>query len=254
MQMEPGKQIASALIIAITLGVLLLVVTYFSPLKNIHWGKIEYLPAQAITVTGEAKTQQKNQVARFTAGVNITNTNKDQAVSEANQKVQEIIDALKAFGIPEDDIKTQNLSIYQSEDSVYSTDGSRTSKPGEWRVSNSVDITLKNIDRASELANLLTSSGANQVYGPTLSLDDTGDTEKALLEEAIKEAREKAEIMALSSGKTLGQVLNISEGATSGGIFPMYAVSRDMGGGGGAPVEPGTGTVYKSVTVTFELR
>ena len=237
---------------AFLLGIVILVITYFFPLKNMHWGKIEYLPAQAVTVTGEAKTQQKNQVARFTAGVNITNSNKDQAVSEANKRVQEIIDSLKTFGIPQDDIKTQNLSIYQSEENYYDVDGSRKTRPGEWRVSNSLELTLKDIDRSSELSDLLTKSGANQVYGPSFSLDDTGDTERALLEEAIKDAKGKAEIIAKSSNKTLGQVLTINEGLSSGLQTPMY--SREMGGGGGAPIETGTGTVYKSVTVTFELK
>lgn len=247
-----ANKTTTIIVLAFILGVLILVLTYFFPLKNMRWGKIEYLPAQAVTVTGEAKTQQKNQVARFTAGVNLTNSNKDQAVSEVNKKIQEIIDSLKAFGILQDNLKTQNLSVYQGEDNYYDTDGTRKTRPGEWRVSNSLEITLKDIDRSSELSDLLTKSGANQVYGPSFSLDDTGDTERSLLEEAIKDAKGKAEIMAKSSNKILGQVLTINEGMSSGLQVPMY--SRDMGGGGGTPIETGTGTVYKSVTVTFELK
>src|SRR3989344_3477849 len=251
--METTQKFGTVIFLSALLGIVILLVIYFSPFKAVHWGKLEYLPAQSVVVTGEAKTQQKNQVARFSAGVNITNSNKDRAVSEANTKIQEIIDSVKAFGIPDKDIKTQNLSIYQVEDNYYDTDGSRKTRPGEWRVSNSIDVTLRDIDQASSLAELFTKSGANQVYGPTFSLDDTGDIEKTLLEEAINDAKEKAEIMAKSSGKTLGQVLSISEGSSSG-ITPMYALRGEMGGGGAPPVEPGSGTVYKSVTVTFELK
>lgn len=249
--MATNKNILSGVIFATILAVVILVLSYFPILKNLNWGKIEYLPAQVVTVTGEAKTQQKNQVASFTAGVSTTNDNKDTAVSEVNKKVQELIDSIKTFGISQDNIKTQNLSIYQNEEYYYDN-GTQKSRPGQWRVSNSIDIKLKNTERASEFSDLLSRSGANQVYGPNFTLDDTGDAEKGLLEEAIKDAQEKAQIIALASGKTLGEVVSVSEGSSQP-VYPLFS-TREMGGGGAPPVEPGTGTVYKSVTVIFELR
>lgn len=249
--MQTNKTLASSVLLALFVGVFILVLSYFPILKNLKWGKVEYLPANVITVSGEAKTQQKNQVANFTAGVSATNDSKETAVSEVNKKIQELIDSIKVFGIPQNDVKTQNLSIYQNEESYYEG-GVQKYRPGQWRVSNSIDIKLKNINRTSELADLLSKSGATQVYGPNFALDDTGDTEKGLLEEAINDAREKAKILASASGKSLGEVLSVSEGGSSP-IYPVYTAGQ-IGGGGAPPVEPGTGTVYKSVTVSFELK
>lgn len=237
-------------VFAIVIVILLLVVLVF-PFKQIQWGKVELLPAQTVTVMGEAKTQQQNQIASFNAGVSTVNDNKEAAVAEVNQKTESIIVAVKTFGIAESDIKTENLSVYQQEEQYYE-DGRQKSRPGQWRVNNSIIITLRTIDRASELTTLLTAGGATNVYGPNFALDDTKEAEVGLIGEAITNARQKAEAIALASGKKLGAVISVSEGAAQPGVV-SYAM-RDGAGGGGAPVEGGSGTVFKTVTVMFELR
>ena len=60
-------------------------------------------PAETVTVSGEAKSNLKNQIASFSAGVNVTKDNKDEAVKEVNGKVEAIIKAVKEFGITEGD-------------------------------------------------------------------------------------------------------------------------------------------------------
>lgn len=236
-------------VVFVLITILLILILF--PFGNIKWGKIEWSPAEAVTVNGEAKTKIKNQIATFTAGVSAVNDNKSDAVKEVNQKVSKLLEVVKNFGIKEEDIKTQNLNYYQSEE-TYWDNGIQKQRLGQWRVNNSIDITLRNVDKASELADILASSGANNVYGPNFSFDDTGEAEKGLMDEAIKNARGKAEIMAKSSNRKLGKILNVSEGSGNGNIYPMYR-SEGMGGGG-ADVLSGSGTVSKTVTVVFELK
>ncbi len=226
---------------------------YFFPWKDIKWGKLELSPTQTVTVIGTAKTKEKNQIASFSAGVSYISDNKDEAVSVVNKKVDEIITSLIKFGIDKSDIKTENLSIYQQEEQYWDSEaGKQKTRPGQWRVNNNVSIVLRDIDKASDLADLLTRSGATNVYGPNFSLEDTKEAEASLLKDAIDDARKKAESIAASSGKKLGEIVSISETGTPA-YYPIY---RDGlgGGGGGAPVEPGSATVYKSVTVVFELK
>ncbi len=68
----------------------------------------------------------------------------------------------------------------------------------------------------------------------------------------MTDAKEKAEIIAKASGRKLGKVLTVTEGSAGSNLLPMYAAKEGMGGG--ASVEPGTSTVSKSMTVTFELK
>lgn len=245
--MKSADRFTGALIV---FAVLLFAGAYFIPWHQINWGKVSLAPDNTVTVIGEAKTEQQTQIASFTAGVTAVNDDKQKAVDEVNQKVATLIQSVKDFGIPEADIKTQNLSIYQQEEPV-TVDGRQRSAPGQWRVSNDVLIKLREVDKTSDLTDLLSESGATNVYGPNFAVDDTAQAELDLVDQAIKNAREKAAAIAQASGKTVGEVLTVTE-AGAQNPMPVY-MARDMGGGGGAPVEPGTSTVYKSLTVTFEL-
>jgi uncharacterized protein YggE len=228
--------------------IILLMGLYFVPWKYVTWGRFKVSPADTISVVGEAKTTLKNQKATFSAGVNVVSDNKDTAVSDVNRKVQTIIDAVKIFGVPADDIKTQNLNVYQGEETYYE-EGIQKARPGQWRVSNTVEITLSDVDRAQALADIITKSGATTMYGPNFSIDDTTDMESELIDQALKNAREKALKVATSTGRKLGKMVNFTEGYQA---VPVY---RMEGGGaaGGGGIEAGTGTVSKTVTVTYEL-
>lgn len=232
--------------------VLVLLLVWIVPWKKINWGKITWQPSEIVTVTGEARSQEKNQIATYTAGVEAVNTKKEEAVSEVNNKIEALIKAIKDFGIDEKDIKTQNISIYQGEESYYEG-GVQKSRKGQWRVSNSVEITLREVDKANELTDLLSQSGANNVWGPNFSMDDTNVIEKTLYEAAMKDAKEKAEDIAKASGRKLGKVLSVTDGGSSD-IYPVYSMKADSGRGGGMATEPGTSTVYKSLSVVFELK
>lgn len=243
----------SRLFLVVLIFAFVLAASYFFPWKDINWGKVEFLQPETVTVIGTAKTEEKNQIATFMAGVSFVSDSKDQAVSFVNKKVDEIIAELVKFGIEKSDIKTENLSIYQQEEQYWDQEAGREkTRPGQWRASNNVSIILRDVDKASELADVLAKTGATNVYGPNFSLEDTKDIESSLLKDAIEDARKKAESIAASSGKKLGGIVSVSES----GAQPYYPVYREAmgGGGGGAPVEPGSATVYKSVTVVFELK
>jgi len=231
------------------LGFTLLAGAYFIPWKTINWGKLQNISQPSITVTGQAKSKQKNQIATFNAGVSAVHDNKQSAIYEVNTKIAAIIQAAKDFGIKSEDIKTQNMNVFQSEETYYE-EGRQKARPGQWRVNNTIEVILRDVDRAGNLASTLTKAGATSMYGPNFQLDDTIEAENQLLAEAVEDARKKAEIIAKGSERKLGKVLNVLEGSASYPQPIMYA--REAGGGGGA-VEPGTGTVYQSVTVTFEM-
>ncbi len=222
-------------------SLLLLAGAYFIPWRTVDWGRVSVAPAQTITVTGYAEKTEKNQVASFTAGVTAFSDDKDEASQEVNQKVRAVIDVVKNFGIEDGNIQTQNLSISKQEmpDAEY-----------DWRVSNNIEISKVDADQADELADLLAETEATNVYGPNFSLETARESSAELLGEAIDNARSKAEKMAAASNRQVGEVISVTEGASSQpGIVRLEGL-----GGGGAPVEPGTSPVSQTVTVVFALK
>jgi len=225
--------------------ILVLILAWIVPWGRINWGRITWQQAEVVTVIGEAKSQEKNQIANFSAGVMAQNMDKNKAISEVNTKMDDLVKSIKDFGISEADIKTQSLSYYQ--------EPKGGQNPGQWQVNNTIEIILRDINKASDLADLLAKSGANNVYGPNFSMDDTNTAEKSLYDVAIKDAKDKAESIATASGRKLGKVISVTDGGSIGGVYPMSA-KLDSGMGGGAVTQPGSTTVYKNLTVTFELK
>lgn len=223
----------------------------FTPWDRVNWGKFEVLPGSSLTVTGEAKQELTSQIARFSASVVVSNDDKQTAVDEVNQKMAAVIQAVKDFGIDQKDIQTQSVSVNEAVE-PNQPEIFRMPSVARWRAQNSISIVLRQVDQASALTDLLTSLEATDVYGPQFGLDDTLEAETALLGQAIDNARQKADAIAKASDRKLGKVLTVEEAGSRSQITPFLAAEKaDMGLS--APIEPGTETVYKTVTVTFEL-
>lgn len=237
---------------AIAILVLVIIAAFVLPWKNISWGKIRF-QEETVVVTGESEMKKKNEVASFSAGVNVIKEKKEEAIDEVNKKINELIDSVKTFGISTDDIKTQSMSVYQQQEQPMYLSSGNPSRVNQWVVNNTVEITLRDVDKTQELIDLLNKSGANNVYGPNFRIEETSDSEKDLVNEAIADAKEKAEIIAKAAGRKLGKVVNVNEGY-GGTSYPVYSSIKADGLGGGASAEPGTSTISKTLTVTFELK
>ena len=245
-----GNLINGLIILGVFLGGTLLF-----PWKLVDWGKIRMAEEKTVTVSGYAEGVVENNVASFTASVEAFNDDKEVAVEGVNEGMSNLIEKVKKFGIDEDDIQTQRVSVYQREEYLRDDDGwSGEVREGQWRASNSIEITLREVDRASELATLLSEAGAVDMYGPRLTVDSQGRqiAEKKLMTEAVEDARESAEIMAEAADKKLGEVVKIAESEVSRivGLESMMSSSR----AGGVPIETGSSEISKSVVVVFELK
>ncbi|MFZ3068744.1 MAG: SIMPL domain-containing protein [Microgenomates group bacterium] len=232
--------------------VVILAILYFFPWKDITWGKVVMTPERMVTVSGYAESKEKNQIANYSAGVNAVKDSKDDAVKEVNDKIAAITQAVKDFGVDPSDIQTQSMSVYQRQESYYDN-GVQKSKPGQWDVNNTISVILRDVNRASAMANLLTKSGATNVYGPNFQLDTSIKAADGLMADAIADAKIKAEAIAKASGTSLDKIISVSEGSSGGGVFPLYAMDG-RGGGGGAAVEPGSTSISKTVTVVWSLK
>ena len=235
-------------------GILILLVVYALP--HLSWGRITIQPSEIITVTGEATKKQDNQIASFSAGVESVKDTKEAAVAEVNTKMTALQAAIKNFGIDSKDVKTQNISTYQDQGVYPMMTDTATKKINQWHVNNTIEITLRDSTKATALNDLLNASGANSVNGPNFRIDDTNMAANSaeLLAAAVKNATEKATTMAKAGNRSLGKMISVNE--NGGGVaYPMvYAMAKDSAGAGSAPVEPGSTTVSKSVSVIFELK
>lgn len=206
---------------------------------------------RTITVTGSSTRQQINQLASFNAMVNSKNADKFAVVSEVTKKSEKLMADLKQFGVADNDLKTQSLNIYRDQVPYY-VNGVQQFKDGDWNASISVDITLRDISKSSNLTDLLAKSDTSNIYGPSYSLNEGEPDKTGLLKISFDSAKNKAESLAGGMGLKVGRVLSVVEGSDYGSsVYPLKGAG--MGGGGGG-MESGSSSVSTTLTVTFELR
>ena len=100
--------------------------------------------------------------------------------------------------------------------------------------------------KAGPLVDAAVDAGATGVSGPSWSRSDYNALYRQALQNAVADARAKAQALADSAGLTLGAVMSATEG---GGVQPLPYASAAADGV--AKLLPGTQTVAASVTVTF---
>jgi uncharacterized protein len=227
------------------------VVLYLSYLVVFDWKGIKFASDDYITVTGSYSKQEENKVARFTANVSEYNDDKDKAVASVKEKMDEVIVKVKAFGISDKDIKTQNMNVYQREQTYYE-DGDQKTRKGQWSASHSLEIVLRDTSKADGLSELLTSLETSSVYGPTFFNDDLAGIKNKDVgyEKAMEDAMDKATTIAKQSKREVGRVIGVTEGNSASPPVRMFA---EMGGAGGGAM-PGSSTETTTLTVVFEVK
>ncbi|KKS31556.1 hypothetical protein A2380_00740 [candidate division WWE3 bacterium RIFOXYB1_FULL_43_24] len=218
------------------------------------WYLVKVSTPQTISVSGSSTSVVKNQIASYSLTIEVSDPDKAKAVEALSERAKSVVQIIKDFGIPEADVETTSLNVYQRQDSVY-RGGVTTYELGDWFASYTINTKLRDLTKSDDLTALLATVEKASMWGPNLTIDDKTIDEEALLSEAIEDARSKASAIAAGVGKKLGKVVMINEGSAQymyGGV--KYDMGMGAGGGGGIPVEPGSTTTYKNVTVVFELR
>jgi uncharacterized protein len=216
-------------------------------------------PAQArVIVVGEGSVTAPPDHARVTAGVSTTAKTVKEA-SDSNSKVMAaIMAALGDAGIAKKDIQTAEFSIepiYTSPSSKISTDiPNGAPKLSGFRVSNQVNVIIRQISQVADILDGLVKAGATNVGNVAFLVSDREKALDQAREAAIGNARHKAELYAHASGVTLGRVAWITESSDFEPIAPM-AIARPKLASPARPVpiESGETTMTARVTVGFDI-
>lgn len=194
-----------------------------------------------VTVTGVGSVESVPDEAQMSFGVETRRPTAKAAVAANGDEMRKVINALRQAGARE--IATQWVSVWPVSSGESGTiDG--------YSASNSVSAVV-DADDAASLIDAAAEAGANQISGPGLSPSNVEELYRRALAKAVTEARERAEVLAKASGRTLGEVTSISESAAT--PYP-YAERLAASDAASTPVEPGKQETTATITVTFELR
>jgi len=210
---------------------------------------------RTISVSGTGAVSLAPDIAYFSAGVSETNLNVVDAQNTTNTKTNAIIAALRAGGVDVDkDVKTSGYSVQPQYN--YPMNGSPTLTG--YRVTNNVNVTVRDINKTGQLLNAVTQAGSNQVGGVSFGLADPEVAGRAARELAVQNARDKAETLAKAGGVSVGVVFSIEDQsstppaprALNAAPVPAQAAA---GGAVAPPIQTGETTVTVTIRVVYTI-
>lgn len=219
---------------------------------------------------GVGKASAPPDIARTSIGVEVRAADVQQATNDATARMNAVTQAIKALGIADKDLRTHSFSIgFEQEPNPPPTPvpaaptrgatATATAAPeqpasprGYYRVSNMLEVTIRDLSAVGRVLQAATAAGANNVWGINFEIDNTESLKVQARALAVQRAQQAATELAQLSGVKLGKVVSVSEGEaeSQGGpmVMSMRAASNDV------PIERGEITVSYSVRLLYDVK
>jgi hypothetical protein len=155
-------------------------------------------------------------------------------------------------GVQPRDIATSNVSLQPQ----YRYENNQPPVITGYQASNTVSIRFRDIAKSGVILDILVKQGANQIDGPSLSLDQPDAALDEARVDAVKRARARAELYAKAAGLSVVRILSISEGGEMAGPQPpiVYMARAKMQDASATSISAGETDVTASVSVRFLLK
>lgn len=209
---------------------------------------------EGIWVSGTGKAYAAPDIVDLRLGIEAQQSSVAQAQTQAAAAMTKVITALTTNGIAEKDIQTQYFSIRQV--TRWDRDTEQEIVIG-YRVSNTVSARIRNVDTVGAIIDAVAEAGGDltRINSINFSIDDPSDYYEEAREEALAEAKAKAEHLARLAGVKLGSPTYISEGTYPSPITPRAAVAYEYAAEMEieTPISPGEMELSLTIQVAYAI-
>jgi hypothetical protein len=223
-----------------------------------------YLGPPTISVTGEGEVMARPDVGQFTFTVTATAEAAEAAQNQSAEKINAIIDYLREQNVAEEDIKTEQYSLYpkyrwEQPPCTLGRCPEGRQVPDGFETSQSVAVKVRDLARAGDLITETGKRGATNISGLVFTVDDEEKLKSEAREKAIENARLKSQELAKQLGVQLVRMTGYYE---EGPMYPMPYYGADMAKSALPMMEQamvpdlptGEQSTKSRVTMTFQIR
>ena len=214
---------------------------------------------EGIVAAGSGEVHVRPDSVRIRVGVEARAKTVEEVQRQANEIMRRALASLRALDIPRLQMQTSFLSV----DPVYETtpSGVRTATIVGYSASNTVSVAVRRVPfdkiagHVSAILSAAVQAGANVTGGLELFLDDASSAQAQALENAVKDARARGEVMAKAAGIAIKGIALLSEVNASTPMLMMQ--SRQYApelGASETPLAAGEIVVSSNVTMRLTLR
>ncbi|MBO9129812.1 SIMPL domain-containing protein [Bacillus sp. 165] len=202
---------------------------------------------QTVTVDGHGMVKAKPDIVVLTLGVITENENVKAAQQENALRTNSVIAALKALGIDEKNIETTSYTMSPQYEYV---DGKPQSRG--YRVEHMLEVTVLNVQQAGQVYDEAVQNGANIARSLVFKVSNPSSYENEALTLAVKNAQEKAKVIAGALGVSINPVpANIKEEQTN--VQREYvAAFSSMSTESATPIQTGDLDVSATIRAVFQ--
>ena len=203
-----------------------------------------------LNVSSTAEVTQTPDVAQISVGVVTQHPSSNQAMQDNARQMQQVVEAVRKAGVQERDIQTSGVSLNPQ----YKYEENQAPRIIGYQASNTVNVKVRKIDNVGKVLDAVSAQGANQINGPTFSIDQPEGLYDQARVQAIQKARARADLYAKALGLRVIRVVSIDEN-NSQGFQPvlMAAAAPRADKSFSTPVSPGESTLSVTLNVVFEL-
>ncbi len=163
----------------------------------------------SVSATGEADMRPDE--ARFQAGVQNWGRNAEGASAETQEEIEEIVAALLAMGVAEEDVQTSAVNVQRID---------YGDRRGQFAAYNTLTVRVRDVDLAGQAVTAVTGVGANIVSGPELRISDPEAAANTAYANAYANAKKRADAYAEAADMEVSRVLYIRDaGGSQGGRY-----------------------------------
>lgn len=201
-----------------------------------------------VSATGEAT--RVPDVAIISTGV-VTRASTARAALEQNAaRMERVRAALRRAGIADRDIQTSNINLNPEYRYVQDQPPRLTG----YTASNQVSVRFRDIAKSGDILDVLVAEGANQINGPSLTIDKPEEALDEARTKAIAIGRARADIYARALGMRVTRLLSVSEGGANYPMPPMPVMMEARAQAASTKIDPGEQKVSVTLGMTFELQ
>jgi uncharacterized protein YggE len=215
--------------------------------------KVEVQPpsqVQGITVSGTGQAFGAPDLALLDLGVSADGKTVKEARDTAATAMNKVLGALKDDGVAEKDIQTRQFTI----EPQYDYPNGKQELTG-FRVTNIVEAKVRDLDRVGEIVDDAAAAGGDvvQVQSLSFTVEKPDDLRAQAREEAVADARARAEDLANLAGVKLGKPISINE-STAIPPTPYFAGAATEGTAQApTPIQPGEQEISVTVDIVFAI-
>lgn len=213
---------------------------------------VPVIQSTRLDIMAEGEVTRAPDVATIGAGVVTQAATAGDAMAQNATRMAAAVAALRKAGVADRDIQTSEINLSPQ----YRYGENVPPVITGYQASNQVSVRFRDVKKAGAILDTLVAQGANQINGPSFSVDKPETALDEARTSAIAKARARAELYAKAAGLTVKRILSISEGgdgAPPPRPMPMMAMARAKGTADSS-IEAGEQKLAVTVSVTFELQ